>query len=91
MKNGNLAQTSHSLCFCMLWQSDITSAPLVKCCFYEIQAIYLQFKNIPFCHLASPASSYLLPSTDMDCIKEVMFSCHLHIHPMAIKLVHFVC
>lgn len=83
MKNGNLAQTLHSLCFCMLWQSDITSAPLVKCCFCEIHVIYLQFQNIPFWHLASPASSYLLPSSDTDCMKEVMLSCCLQVHPIA--------
>lgn len=91
MKNGNLAQTLHSLCSCMLWQRDILSPPLVQCCFCEIRAIYLQFQNIPFCHLASPASSYLLPSSNMDCIKEVMLSCCLQAHPIAIKLISFVC
>lgn len=79
MKNGNLAQTLHSLCFCMLWQSDITSAPLVKCCFCEIHAIYLQFRNIPSCRLASPVSSYLLPDSNMYCVKEVMLVTYKHI------------
>lgn len=91
MKNGNLAQTLHSLCFCMLWQKDSISPPLVQCCFCEIHAIYLQFQNIPFCCLASPASSYLLPSSNMDYIKEVMLSCCLQAHPIAIKLIWFVC
>lgn len=91
MKNGNLAQTLHSLCSCMLWQSDITSAPLVKCCFCDTHAIYLQFQNIPFYHLATPESSYLLPSSNMYYIKEVMCSCRLQAHPIAIKLICFVC
>jgi len=91
MKNGNLAQTLHSLYFCMLWQSDITSASLVKRCFCEIHATSLQFQNIPFCHLASPASSYLLPSSDMNHIKEVMLSCRLQVCPIATKLICFVC
>lgn len=45
----------------------------------------------PFLSSGFTWSSYLLPDSNMYCIKEVMLGCHLQAHPIAIKLIHLVC